>query len=126
MTMQNNIDIFRRNFRRNVHQPKFQTLARQINDQRPILVPITIPADNGQWRFDRFKIQCDCWLANVAKMPNLIRACREIENRLRQLVMRIGEHEYLHQSECRTTDTTGTKIAISQFRRDLCGLCARS
>jgi hypothetical protein len=59
-------------------------------------------------------------------MPDLIRAGRELEKRLRQLVMRIGQHENLHSAQSRTTDRAGTKIAILQFRRDLCVLCATS
>ena len=115
MTMQNNIDILRRIFRRNMHQPKSQTVALKIDNQRPVFIPITIPPDNKEWQADRFQIKSDRRLADVAKMPDLIRIGREIENFLRQLVMRIGQNKNLHSTESRTTDTTGTKIATANF-----------
>src|SRR5207244_1803674 len=40
VTMQNNIDIIRRNIRRNMLQPKSQTLSLKIDNQRPIGIPI--------------------------------------------------------------------------------------
>ena len=126
MTMQNNIDIVRRNFRRNVDKPKLQTFALKIDNQRPILSPIAIAADNGQPRTNRFEIERDRRFANVAQVPDLVRLARKLDNLRRQFVMRIRQDEDLHSTDSRTTDTTGTKIAISQFRRDLCGLCARS
>jgi len=126
MTMQNNINIAWRNFRRNMDQPEFQTFAGKINNQWPVLVPITISTNNRQRRSDRFEIESDRGFANVAQMPDLIRVGRKIANRWRQFVMGIGQDEYLHSTESRTTDTTGTEIAISQFRRDLCVLCATS
>src|SRR5690348_11004290 len=126
MTVQNNINIARRNFRRNMDQPEFQTFAGEINNQRPVLIPITISTNNSQRRSDSFEIESDRGFANVAQMPDLIRAGRKIANRLGQFVMGIGQDEDLHSTESRTTDATGTEIAISQFRRDLCALCARS
>jgi hypothetical protein len=126
MTMQHNIDIVRRSFRWNVHEPKLPTFTHKIDNQRPILVPIAIAPHNRQRRTDRFQVQRDRRLANITQMPNLIGLARKIDNLLRQFVVGVRQDEDLHSTEFRTTDTTGTKIAISQFRRDLCGLCARS
>ena len=103
MTMQNNIDIVRRSFRWNVNKPKLQTFALKVDNQRPVLVPIAIAADNGQRRTDRFKVERDRRLANVAQVPNLVRLARKIEDLLRQLVMRIRQdenpkHQYLRKA----------------------------
>jgi hypothetical protein len=90
MTMQNNIDTLGRNFRRNMHQPKLQFLARKIDNERPILVPIAIPAHDRERRTDRFELERDCRFANIAQMPDFVRLTRKIDNLLRQLVMRVG------------------------------------
>ena len=82
MTMQHNIDIVRRSFRRDVHEPKLQTFTRKIDNQRPILIPIAIPADNRQRRTDRSQVQRDRRLANITQMPDFIHARGQIENGL--------------------------------------------
>ena len=115
MTMQHNIDILRRRFRRNMHEPKFQTRALKIDDDRPVGVPIAISAHNGERPTGRFEIEYDRRFANVTKMPDLIRFARKIDDLLRQLVVSVREHKYLHSTESRTTDTTGTKFATLNF-----------
>ena len=90
MTMQHNIDILRGNFRRNMHQPKLQTFARKIDNQRPILVPITVSAHDRERWADCLQFERDRRLANVAKMPNFVRLARKIDNLPRQLVMGVS------------------------------------
>lgn len=80
MTMQHNIDTIRRIFRRNVHEPKLQTFSLKIDNQRPVLVPIAISAHNRERRADRFEVERDRRLANVAQMPDLVRLARKIDN----------------------------------------------
>jgi len=104
MTMQDNIDIVGRNFRRNMHQPKFQTFAGKIDNQRPILVPITIPAHNDERRTDRFQIERDRRLANIAEVPNLVRIACKIDNLLRQLIVSIRYDQNAHSLHFRTAD----------------------
>jgi len=96
MTMQHNIDIVRGNFGRNVDEPKLQAVALEIDNQRPVFVPIAIAAHNGQRRTDCFQIERDRRLANIAQMPNLVRFARKIDNLLRQLVMSVGDNEHAH------------------------------
>ena len=98
MTMQNNIDIVRRNFRRNMLQPELQTFAPEVGNQRPVLVPIAIPPHDRQRRADCFEIEGDRGFANIAQVPDLIRVARKVENLLRQLIMGISENEDLHQT----------------------------
>ncbi len=96
MTMQNNIDILRRNIGWNMLQSKFQTVALEIDNQRPVEVPVAIAAHDSERRTDRFEIVGDGRFANIAQMPDLVRACRQLENRLWKFIMRIGENQYLH------------------------------
>ena len=104
MTMQDNTDIVRRNFRRNMHQPKFQTFPNEIDNQRPVGVPITVPAHDRQRRTDRFQIERDRRLANIAKVPNLARFSRKIDNLLRQFVMSVSNDQNAQRIHFRTAD----------------------
>ena len=101
MTMQNNIDIVRHHIGRNVDQPKLQPFADKIENQRPIFVPIAIPAHNRERRTDCFEIERDCRFANVAQMPDLVRIARKIDNLLRQFVMRVRQNKDRHLHLCR-------------------------
>ena len=103
MTMQDNIDIVRRNIRRNVHEAKLQAVALKIDNQRPVFIPIAIPAHDRERRTDRFQVECDRRLANVSQMPDLVRLARQIDDLWRQLVMRIRQdenpkHQYLRKA----------------------------
>lgn len=97
--MQHNIDIVRRIFRRNVDEPKSQTLADEIDYQRPVFVPIAISANHGQGRPDCFEIERDGRFANVAEMPDLVGCRGEIENCLRKFVVSISEDENSHSAK---------------------------
>lgn len=96
MTMQDNINIIGRNLRRNVHEPKLQTFALEIDNQRPVSVPIAISAHDRERRTDRFQIERDRRLAHIAQMPDLIGFARKIDNSRRQLVMSVGDNEHAH------------------------------
>jgi hypothetical protein len=104
MTMQNNIDIIRRIFRRNMNEPELQTFAGKIDNQGPVGVPIAIAAHHGQRRTDRFQVQRDRRFANITQMPNLIRIPRKIDDLLRQLVMSVGYDQDAHCIPFRTAD----------------------
>jgi hypothetical protein len=96
MTMQDNINIFRRIIRWNMDKPELQAFSPKIDNHRPVGIPIAIAPHYRQWRTDRFQIECNCRLADVAQMPDLIGACRKIENRLREFVMGISENKDFH------------------------------
>src|SRR5207253_10227880 len=91
--MQNNIDIIGRNIRRNMLQPKFQSITLKIDNEGPFRIPIAIPAHHSDLRADCAQVIQDRWLASVAQMPDLVRIRRENENFLPQPVMRVGEHQ---------------------------------
>ena len=106
MTMQNNIDIVRRDFGRNMHQSKLQTFAGKVDNQRPVGVPIAIAAHDRQRRTNRFQIEGDRRLANITEMPNLIRACRHVENCAGQFVVCISENKDFHRRLGAESSTT--------------------
>ena len=96
MTMQDHIDIIRREIRRNMHQPKPQSAALKIDNERPVGAPIAVPPHNGERRTDRFEIKGDRRLANIPQVPDFIRLVGKMDNLLRQFVMSIGNNEYAH------------------------------
>jgi hypothetical protein len=117
MTMQHNIDIVRRRFRRNMLQAKFQTFAGKKDNQRPVLVPIAVPAHNGErWTYC-LQIIGDRWLANVAQVPNLIRLARKIDNALRQFVVRVGHDQDAQCIHFRTADNADITSAPRKIIR---------
>ena len=94
MTMQNNIDIIGRKIRRNMFQPKSQTLSRKIDNQRPLGIAVAISAHNRDRRTDGAQLIRNDFRANIAEMPDLVRVARKIDNFLRQLVMSIRNNKY--------------------------------
>ena len=104
MTMQHNIDIIRRRFRRNVHEPKFQAFALKIDNERPFLVPVAISTHNRERRTNRFQIERDRRLTNIAEMPDLVRIARKIDNLLRQFVVRVRYDQDAHSLHFKTAD----------------------
>ena len=105
MTMQNNVDIVRRNIRRNMLQTKLQVFAREVDNQRPIRVPIAIPAHDRERRTDRLKVIGDRRLADIAKVPDFIRLMGKIDDHLWQLVVSVGQNENFHSAESPNTKT---------------------
>ena len=117
MTMQHNIDIIRRSFRRDVDEPKLQTFTLKIDNQRPVLIPIAIPADNGERRTDRLEIERDRRLANITQMPDLIGLARKIGNVLRQFVMRVSDNQNAQRIHSRTADGADNADILSANRK---------
>jgi len=115
VTVQDNIDITRRKIRRNMLQPKFQSITLKIDNQGPVFVPITVPAHNRDRRPKRLQITRNGRLADVAEMPDLIRLAREIENFLRQLVMSISEDENAKKASHLSLKKAGTQEGKNYF-----------
>jgi len=94
--MQHDIDIFRRSLRRNMLQTKSQTAPDKIDDQRPFEIAVAIsPNYRHRWP-NRAQFIKNSFSTNVAKVPDLISAFRNIGNALRQFVMRVGENKNFH------------------------------
>ena len=104
MTMQNNIDIIRRIFRRNVDESKLQTLSREIDNERPVLVPVAIAANDSEWRPNRLEIEGDRRFTNISQMPNLVRVAGKIDHLRRQLVMGVRQNENAQRIHIGTAD----------------------
>ena len=96
MPMQHDIDIFRRSLWRNMLQTKSQTGPDKIDNQRPFEIAVAISANYGDRRPNRAQFIENSFCTNVAKMPDLISAFRNIDNALRQFVMRVGENKNFH------------------------------
>ena len=101
MTMQNNIDIIGRNIWRNMFQPKSQALSLKIDNQRPLGIAVAVSAHNRDRRTDRAQFIQNDFRANIAQMPDLVRASRQIDNFLRQLVMSVRQDKDRHFHLCR-------------------------
>ena len=115
MTVQDNIDIIRRNIRRNMLQPKFQSITLKIDNQGPFRIPIAIPAHHSDSRADCAQVIQDRRLADVAQMPDLVRIRREIENFLWQLVMGVGENENSKNTSHLSLNKAGTQEGKNHF-----------
>lgn len=94
MTMQDNIDILGRPLRRKMLQPETFLTAHKINNQRPIKIAVAISTHDGDARGNGAQFVQNSLRANIAQMPNFVRARSQIGNGWRQFVMRIGENEY--------------------------------
>ena len=94
MTMQNNINFLGRPLRRKVPEPETFLAADKIDNQRPIKIAVAISAHDGDARSNGTQLIQNSLRANIAQMPNLVRARSKIDNGWRQFVMRIGENEY--------------------------------
>ena len=96
MTVQKHVDIFRRAIGRNVHQPKPEAVAFQINHQRPFGIAVAIPAHNRHRRTDVLQRLQKARGANVPEMPDFIRPFRQRIDVRRQMIVCIRENEYFH------------------------------
>jgi hypothetical protein len=106
MTMQNNIDIIWRHIRRNMFQPKSQTAAYKIDNQRPLGIAVAIPAHNRDRWAERAQFVQNDFRAHIAQMPDLVRVARKIDNFLRQLVMSVRQNKNL----CHTVRRLNTAL----------------
>ncbi len=102
MTMQNNIDIIGRNIRWNVLQPKFQSAADKIDNQRPLEIAVAIPAHDRDRRTNCAQFIQNSFRANIAQVPNFVRIFRQDRQLLRKLVVRVGQNKdrHLHLRRC--------------------------
>ena len=74
-------------------EPEFPAAARKIDNQWPLEVIIAIAANHAQRPSHDAELIQDSLCANIAQMPDFIRAGGEIDNALWQFVMGVGQHE---------------------------------
>ena len=99
VTVQDNIDIFRRTLRRKVRKAKANASAHKIDNQRPVGIAVTISAHNRHPRTNRPKFIQDAFRANIAEMPNLMRVLRQNRDFLGQTIVCIGQNKNLRHVE---------------------------
>jgi len=115
--MQNNIDIIRRPFRRNMLQSKFQSGTLEIDNQRPFKITITISPNDCDRRANCAQLVQNYFRANIPQMPNLIRFARKIDNSLRQFVMRVCENKYSCHVEGRWIGRSAGDVKLMRLCR---------
>src|SRR4029077_15421024 len=97
--MQYDIDIFprkRSGLRRNMLETKSQTAPDNINSQRPFEIAVAISPNHRDRPPTPAQFIENSFCTNVAEVPDLISAFRNIDNALRQFVMRVGENKNFH------------------------------
>ncbi len=97
VTMQNDIDIIGRHIGRNMFQPKSQTRANKIDNQRPLGIAVAVSAHNRDRSADRAQLVRNDFRAHVAEMPDLVRLAGKIDNFRRQLVMSVRNNKNFHR-----------------------------
>ncbi len=77
-------------------QTKSQTAPDKIDNQRPFEIAVAISPNHRDRRPNRAQFNENSFCTNVAKMPDLISVFRNVDNALRQFVMRVGENKNFH------------------------------
>ena len=76
-------------------QPKFQSVADKIDNQRPLEIAVAISADDRHHRTDRAQLVENSFRANIAEVPDLVRISRQDRHFLWKLIVRIGQNKDL-------------------------------
>src|SRR4051812_47748737 len=105
MPMKHDIDVIRDFVRRNVLQTEFQSAPHKIDNQRPIVVGVTVSPNDGDLPPDGAELVEDRLGANVAEVPDLVRAPGQVDDVLRQLVVRVGENKDFQSAKHQTPGT---------------------
>ena len=80
MTVQDNTDIFRRTLRRNVHKAKANASTHKIDNERPVRIAVAISAHHCHRQPNGAQFIQNPFRANIAEMPDLVRALRQFDN----------------------------------------------
>jgi len=91
VTVQDNIDIFRRTLRRNVHKAKANASAHKIDNQRPVEIVVAIAAHNRDRRTDGAQFIQNSFRANIPQMPDFAGLSRQDRDFLGQTIVCIGQ-----------------------------------
>ncbi len=128
VTMQHRGHSSRCATRWNVRQKKSQSTALHVQFQRPRM-RVAISNDHAQRQPQLFESAERCWFADVAQMPDLIRAFQPIRQRGRTQIVGIGKnsdaHEAVGPAHCsRRGDVGNTSHRFSQRSSLPCQLIA--
>jgi len=106
VSMQNNINIFGRSFRRNVLKSQSFATANKIERQRPLKIAVAIPAYNRDSRRNGMQRIQNRFRTDIPQMPDFVRARGKLDNSFRQFVMRIRENK----DACHSERSRGTPL----------------
>ena len=93
VAVEENIDVLRRVFWRNVHEPETDAVALQVEHRWPLKIGITIAAHERDRRPDAFHPNEQTGRTNVAQMPDFIHIIRQGLEIVREMIMRVGQDE---------------------------------
>jgi hypothetical protein len=93
VTMQNNVDVIGRVFRRYMLQAEFETASRNIDDKWPVEIAVAVSAHKDNRRPDRLQLLKNGFRADVPEMPDLISAGRHFPQNPGQTIVRVGKNE---------------------------------
>jgi len=102
VTVQDNTGVIprkRSGLWRDVLQPKFQSAADKIDNQRPLIIAVAISAHDRDWRTNRAQLVENSFRAKITKVPDLIRAFRQRFNHRRKFVMCVSKNENFHHAQ---------------------------
>src|SRR5205085_1510491 len=81
----------------------------------PGRVPVAISAHHRDRRSNRAQIIGNRWLADITEMPDFIRTSGQIENLLRQFIMRICDHENPKHRRSKESKNAGRERPFSNL-----------
>jgi hypothetical protein len=93
VTVQQNINIIWGVIRWNVLQAESQSISRNIQNQRPLEIAVTISAHHDYRRSDRAQFVENCFCADVTQMPDLISTLCHLPHTLRQAIMGVRKNK---------------------------------
>jgi hypothetical protein len=93
VSMQHDVDIIGRMIRWYVLQPQLQSVTHEIDNERPIRIAVAISSYDCQARPDRVQLVQNALSANIAEVPDFIRAFSHFGHRPRQAIVGVREDE---------------------------------
>ena len=111
VAVQHNIYVCRQSRWRNVDQAEADAVALQVDADRPIHIAVAITPHDHDRRADYPQCLQQMWRADVAEVPDLIRAFSEPLWVRRQMVVRVSEDENAerHQLSCEEMRLTAAR-----------------
>jgi hypothetical protein len=98
MAVENNVDIFRRAFRRNVHEAKPHAVSFQVGNEGPFEIAVAVSAHNRHWQPDIFEGLQNGRGTDIAEMPYFIRTGRQRIDFGGQMIVGVGQDEDFHRA----------------------------
>lgn len=91
--MKKNVHVFRGARRRDVNKPEADTVASEIDDERPLEIAVAIATHLRHGRPDVFQVKEQARIAEIAEMPDLVRALGQRIEIGWEMIMGVGKDE---------------------------------